>query len=63
MVNLLEALYLLTAVSAIVTLTLWWRERRSSRPRTVRVAARHWAGITGVLAVICAALYWYLASR
>jgi hypothetical protein len=63
MVTVLEALYLLTTISAVITLVLMWRERRSTRRGTVRLAARHWAGITVALAVLCVALYWYLGSR
>lgn len=63
MVDLLEALYLLTTISAVVTLVLLWRERRSTRASTVRLAARHWAFITVTLAILCVALYWYLGRR
>ena len=62
MTNVLEALYLLTAISAITTLVLMWRQR-SRRTGEVRSAARHWAGITVALAIVCVALYWYLGSR
>lgn len=57
MTTLLEALYILTSVSALVTLVLLWRERRTPRPAAVRLGARHWAGITIALAVVCVVLY------
>ena len=63
MVNLLEALYLLTTISAVVTLVMLWRERSARRDAAVRRSAPRWAGITVGLAVLCVGLYWYLGPR
>lgn len=63
MANLLEALYVLTTISAVVTLVLLWRERSAKRGGAVRRAAPRWAGLTVGLAVLCVGLYWYLSPR
>jgi hypothetical protein len=63
MVRLLEALYLLTTIAAVVTLAMMWRERPSRRAALARRSAPRWAGITVVLAVVCVALYLYVGPR
>ena len=60
MARLLEALYLLTTIAAVITLGMMWRERSSRRAGLARRSAPRWAGITVVLAVVCVALYLYL---
>jgi hypothetical protein len=62
MTSVLEALYVVTTISAIITLGLLWRER-SARRSGVRRAAHRWAGLTVGLAVLCVSLYWYLSPR
>jgi hypothetical protein len=53
MVNILEGLYVLTAIGGMVALVYWLRGRAG--------AARAWAIGTAALALVAAALYWYVS--
>jgi hypothetical protein len=62
MVNLLEALYVVVALSALIT-ALAWIQSRAPGDRSVRYRRRfrRFGWVTLGTAVAAALLYWYLA--
>jgi hypothetical protein len=61
MVNLLEALYALTAACLLATLYHAWRAARADGGGTHRRRLRAWGAATAAGVLVCAALYAYLA--
>lgn len=64
MVNLLEVLYGVTALAALLAFLFWLRARRTpvaaQTARLERLARRFGLGAAGT-ALICVLLYWYLS--
>jgi hypothetical protein len=63
MVNLLETLYALTALSAFITFSLWIMARGSTDVVRSRRRARRWTILTAICALGSVILYIYLSAR
>lgn len=64
MVNFLEALYVVAAVSALITGLAWIQSRApGDRAERYRRRFRRFGVVTLVTAVVAALLYWYLSPR
>jgi len=61
-VNLLEALYAMTVLAAVMTGRAWYRASRGDAPGRAsrRAVAWRWTAATTVAALMAVILYWYL---
>jgi hypothetical protein len=63
-VNLLEALYVVTALAAVIAALAWLQSRGGGdRAERYRRRMRRFLTLALALAVLCASLYWYLGAR